>query len=40
MSKRRFKKLRSIILAAFSAVTGVLGAASSALANTIGGPFP
>ncbi len=40
MPQRRFMKLRSVLLAAGSAVTAMLGAVSSALANSIGGPFP
>ena len=40
MRKQPFKKLRSVIFATFGAVTAILGAVTSALAGSTGGPFP
>lgn len=40
MPLRRSSKLRSVILAAFSAVAALMATVSSALADSTGGPFP
>jgi hypothetical protein len=40
MPKRRFVKFRSILLASISAVVAILGAVSSVLADSTGGPYP
>lgn len=40
MPKRAVRKIRSVIIATFSAVTALLGAVTSALAGSGGGPFP
>jgi hypothetical protein len=40
MPKRAVKKVRSLVLATFSAITALFGAVTSALAGSIGGPFP
>jgi hypothetical protein len=40
MLKRPFKQIRSITLAAVSAIAAIFSAVSSALASSIPGPFP
>jgi zinc transporter ZupT len=40
MPQQRFSKLRSVIVAAITAVTALLGAVSSVLADTGSGPYP
>ena len=40
MPKRQIKKLRTVILSAFSAVVALLAAVSSVLADSGGGPYP
>ena len=40
MPQRQFRKLRSLVVAAFSAVTALLGAVHSVLASSGGGPYP